>query len=274
MSTPLESLQFYKTVFKFFGGYELDRDSKMLKNLMIIYTIGYQLIFTDLGCVLFTMSLLITTSSKETLQILFVVFAYLNAVVKAIIFFRNRKQLKALWLKLDDPDFVARNPMEQRFGRYHNKTKCYFAHFFSPLNSFVGAAKFHITKVINNYSYFVIFTMVLIYIAPALMWERRLPYFMYIPFGIDRTNIGFGLLYAYQFGNDIYAGGLNIAVNMYLFGMFVNITYFISLLSSRVSSLGHECNYNDSRRIKTPTTRKSFYREMCEIIAFHLKIDG
>lgn len=129
MSTPLESLRFYQTVFKFYGGYELDRDSKMLKSLMIIYTIGYQLIFTDLGCVLFTLSLLKATSSKETLQILFVVFAYLNAVVKAIIFFRNRKQLKALWLKLEDPDFVAKNPLEQRCESYQNKT-IYFPHFF------------------------------------------------------------------------------------------------------------------------------------------------
>lgn len=105
------------------------------------------------------------------------------------------------------------------------------------------------------------------------MWERRLPYFMYIPFGMDRTNFGFGLLYVYQFGNDIYAGGLNIAVNMYLFGMFVNITYFISLLSARTSLLGH-ANDTNGGRIKTPTSRKSFYREMCAIIGFHLKIDG
>lgn len=114
MSTPLESLRFYKTVFKFFGAYEIDSDSKNLKKLMKIYTIGYQLLFTDLGCVLFTLSLLKSTSSKETLQILFVVFAYLNAVVKAIIFFRNRKQLKALWLNLEDGDFIARNISEQK----------------------------------------------------------------------------------------------------------------------------------------------------------------
>lgn len=106
------------------------------------------------------------------------------------------------------------------------------------------------------------------------MWERRLPYFMYIPFGIDRTNFGFGLLYAYQFCDSVYAGGLNIAVNMYLFGMFVNIEYFISLLSSRVSTLGLESNCDNSGRIKTPNSRKSFYREMCEIIKLHLKIDG
>lgn len=114
MSTPLGVLGFYKTVFKFFGAYEIDNGSKILKRLMILYTIGYQLIFTDLGCVLFTSSLLKSTSSKETLQILFVVFAYLNAVVKAIIFFNNRKQLKTLWLKLEDPDFVARNLLEEK----------------------------------------------------------------------------------------------------------------------------------------------------------------
>lgn len=141
------------------------------------------------------------------------------------------------------------------------------------MHRFVDVAKFHITNVINNYSLFVIFTMVLIYVAPVLMWERRLPYFMYIPFGIDRTNFGFGILYAYQFGNDIYAGGLNIAVNMYLFGMFVCITYFLSLLCSRVSLLGYANDRNDGR-LKTPVSRVSFYRGMCDIIGFHLKIDG
>lgn len=108
---------------------------------------------------------------------------------------------------------------------------------------------------------------------PVLMWERRLPYFMYIPFGIDRTNFGYGLLYAYQFGNSVYAGGLNIAVNMYLFGMFVCITYFLSLLGSRVSLLGHASGQNGGK-IQTPNLRRSFYREMCENIEFHLKIDG
>lgn len=116
--------------------------------------------------------------------------------------------------------------------------------------------------------------MVLIYFVPVLMWERRLPYIMHIPFGLDRTNIGFGLLYAYQLGVDVYAGGLNIGVNMYLFGIFVNITYFFSLLSSRVSSLGYESNCENNDTIKTPNSQKSFYREMCEIIKFHLKIDG
>lgn len=122
MSTPLEVLGFYKTVFKFFGAYEIDRDSKILKRLMIFYTIGYQLLFTDLGCVLFTLSLLQSTSTKETLQILFVVFAYLNAVIKAIVFFKNRKHLKSLWLKLDDPDLCARNPNEQRCESFIQST--------------------------------------------------------------------------------------------------------------------------------------------------------
>lgn len=117
---------------------------------------------------------------------------------------------------------------------------------------------------------FVIFTLVLIYIAPALMWEKRLPYFMYIPFELDKTNFGFGLMYAYQFGNDVYAGGLNVAVNMYFFGMFVCITYTLSLLGARVSSLGH----SRGAKIQTPQVKQSFYREMCEIIEFHLKIDG
>lgn len=114
MSSPLDAMQFYETVFKFYGTFEIESESKWLKRLMIIYTIGYQIVFTDLGFVLFTLSILKSDSLKATLQIFFVVFAYVNAVVKAIIFFTNRKQLQALWARLDDPEYIAKDQIERK----------------------------------------------------------------------------------------------------------------------------------------------------------------
>lgn len=109
---PLDLLDFHQTVFKFFGTFEIKNASNFVKLLMTIHTILYQILFTDLGFVLFTMFLLISSSAKETLQTLFVVFAYWNAAFKALTFYMNRNKLIALWSKLSDPDYEAKNYIE------------------------------------------------------------------------------------------------------------------------------------------------------------------
>lgn len=109
---PLELLSFHETVFRFFGTFENANASDLEKLQIKIYTIGYQIIFTDTGFVLFWMSLLFSTSTKETLQTLFVVVAYLNASFKALTFYMKRKQLFALWSKLSDPDYEAKDFIE------------------------------------------------------------------------------------------------------------------------------------------------------------------
>lgn len=112
-----------------------------------------------------------------------------------------------------------------------------------------------------------VFTLVLIYISPMLMWEKRLPFDMYVPFGIDETIVGFCFAYLYQLGTCIHVGGFNIAVNMYLFTMLIFIAYSLSLLSYRVKHLGYP------KRTEAANANISFYGEMCGIIEFHLKID-
>lgn len=112
MASPLEVLGFHKKVFKFFGMFQIETESKKLKQLMEIYIVGYQVVFTDLGFLLFSLAVLESDSSKELLQILFVVFAYLNAVVKALIFYLKRKHLERLWSTFDDPEYTARDHTE------------------------------------------------------------------------------------------------------------------------------------------------------------------
>lgn len=109
---PLDLLDFHQIVFKFFGTFDIENASNFVKFLMTIHTILYQILFTQIGFVLFTMFLLVSTSAKETLQALFVVFAYLNAAFKALTFYMNRKKLVELWSKLSDPDCEAKNHIE------------------------------------------------------------------------------------------------------------------------------------------------------------------
>lgn len=110
------------------------------------------------------------------------------------------------------------------------------------------------------------------YLTPVLERKKHLPFPMYVPFAIDETNIGFYLTYLYQFGNVVYAGGINIAVNMYIFDAFVCVNFFLSLLSSRISRLGYSSGYNECYT-NTPQIKQSFYREVCQSIELHLKID-
>lgn len=110
------------------------------------------------------------------------------------------------------------------------------------------------------------------YLTPVMERKKHLPYIMYVPFGIDKTNVGFYVTYLYQFGNVLYAGGFNIAVNMYLFDAFVFVNFVLSLLSSRVTRLGYSSGYNEEYT-KIPNTKHSFYQEICQLIEMHLKIN-
>lgn len=113
MSGPLEALRIHEAVFKFYGTFELDNASESTKFLMNLYTIGYQIVFTDLGFILFWSSLLISPSTKEKLQSLFVAFAYLNATFKAHTIYNKRKELVSLWKHFSNPDFKAKDHVEE-----------------------------------------------------------------------------------------------------------------------------------------------------------------
>lgn len=79
----------------------------------LCYTVVAQLVFTHIGCILFTMPLLYSPPLKETLRILFTVIAYVNAVIKGTIFIINRKKFQALWLRLKDSAFLAKGFTER-----------------------------------------------------------------------------------------------------------------------------------------------------------------
>lgn len=114
MSSPLDFLNVHEKVFKFYGILEIDSDSELVKVAMLFYAIGTQFVFSDIGCILFTVPLLFFPPAKEALRIIFTVTAYVNAVLKGKIFLTKRKQLRELWSRLHDSDFVAIGNVERK----------------------------------------------------------------------------------------------------------------------------------------------------------------
>lgn len=159
--------------------------------------------------------------------------------------------------------------MAKNSTTFHFNTITNAAQFYCRI---VKSYKFPITRIINVYSFLSFLQLVWFYVTPILLREKRLPYFMHVPFGIDQSTVGFVCAYLYQFGNLIYAGGINTSVNMFLFTMFVCLTYFLSLLNSRVKCLGYPSGMSEDWT-KTPNSKNSFYIEICSIVEFHLKID-
>lgn len=115
MATPVDFLTYHMKVFKYYGILDIEsiQNSQILKYLMLIHAIGTQIVFVDIGCILFMIPLLDSPPAKEALRIIFTVVAYVNAVVKGKIFILNRTKFQDLWSRLNDREFLAVNPAER-----------------------------------------------------------------------------------------------------------------------------------------------------------------
>lgn len=113
-NSPLFYLNVHKKVWKFFGAFELETDSLIIKNLMKIYTFCYPICFIYVGVIIQTLAVINSNSIDEAIQIFFISFAYANAGIKTFIFYLHRKQLQELWAKLEDSDYKIVNMQEYR----------------------------------------------------------------------------------------------------------------------------------------------------------------
>lgn len=113
MATPVDFLAIHMKAFKYFGILEIESNSRILKKLMFIHAIITQILFMDIGCILFTIPLFDSPESKEALRIIFTIVAYANAVIKGKIFMLNRTKFQNLWMRLNDREFLAVNPAER-----------------------------------------------------------------------------------------------------------------------------------------------------------------
>lgn len=127
----------------------------------------------------------------------------------------------------------------------------------------------YIRKIINYYSIFGAVNLTILIIIPLLTLDYRLPFYLWIPFDIYRSKYIFGTVYFYQFCCAIYAGGGNIAVNMYTYSMLVCLEFYIKLLSARLKRLGHDVRMVKNEKLGE---KVSFYNETIRYVLLHLKI--
>lgn len=79
---------------------------------MRFYSIAHQVLFVYFGFAMQILAVLNSQSMAQTIQIFFISFAYLNAVVKTFVVHAKRKQLQDIWSKLDDKDYKATDKSE------------------------------------------------------------------------------------------------------------------------------------------------------------------
>lgn len=115
IDSPLDFLHFYIIVWKFYGIFEIDTNSQLLKQISNSLIVLYQCACCYLGPCVQTMALIGSQSIKETMQIIFITFAYFNAGVKTFIISRNRKTVEKLWHRLNGEDFKAKNHSEREY---------------------------------------------------------------------------------------------------------------------------------------------------------------
>lgn len=105
MTSPLSYLKTEMAVWKFYGFFNIDTDSKLFQYFFKIYCMFFQSFYVYIGCIMQFMAILNADSIKEAVGIFFISIAYYNAAFKFFILFYKRDQVQQLWETLDAPEF-------------------------------------------------------------------------------------------------------------------------------------------------------------------------
>lgn len=105
MASPLPYLTAEVNMWKLFGLFDIETDSKSLQLLFTVYCIFFQIVYIDIGCSMQAFAVVDANGIKEAVEIFFISIAYMNAAFKFFIAYRNRKDLQMLWNSLDAPEF-------------------------------------------------------------------------------------------------------------------------------------------------------------------------
>lgn len=96
---------------------------------------------------------------------------------------------------------------------------------------------------------------------------HHLPFLLQYPFDPYKTELRFNFFKIYESLSAMCCTATNVSINMYMFVVFICLNFYYSLLSERAKQLGHQIAG------KPKQTKNDFYREMIELINFHLKIN-
>lgn len=138
---------------------------------------------------------------------------------------------------------------------------------FRSSHSYVGHSLVYIKGVVKYYTIIGASNLMFLCAKPILAREGVLPFPSIPTFDYDEHRAGFYALYANQFLNAIFTGGINIAVNILMYTMLICIHFVINLLGCRLRRFGH-----DSIRGSTQKHTAN-YRRIIELIHCHIKIE-
>lgn len=98
-------------------------------------------------------------------------------------------------------------------------------------------------------------------------FKHALNLLLWYPFDPYQNEFCFRLIQLFESLWGTCGGATNVAINMYLFVVFISINFYYSLLSERASQIGHQI-------AEQPKPNQiQIYQDMIELINVHLKIN-
>lgn len=145
------------------------------------------------------------------------------------------------------------------------KFHCFaFVSFKCVSNRYISDAQFYIS--IAN-CYIIIYGANMTALSTIPWFRHALTALMWYPFDPYQNAMTFHLAQFFESLWGSCCGATNVAINMYMFVVFVSINFYYSLMSERATQIGYHLDQQPK------PTKIEIYQQMIELITIHLKIN-
>lgn len=104
--------------------------------------------------------------------------------------------------------------------------------FLSNYRRLLHRALFFVRKLVKYYSIFGAMNMFVLVLMPVVRNVHELPFPTWLPYDVQKSLSFFYFMYSFQFGNALYAGGANLAINMFVYSTLVVMEFCLNLLGA------------------------------------------
>lgn len=204
-------------------------------------------LFLGFGVISQYFGLLVSNSPQDTIAILYSSIACLNGQWKGLVCVWKKREIVQLWQRLNDEELKAVGITEFKHLQY----------------------AYTQIKIVNYYQIVGALHLAVFVMMPCLTGGHHLPTIMWFPFDPYKSTTSFVLTYIGVGTCVTIVGGTNLVTDMCVLMVFICLQFFYALLNERAKQVGHRSNANTS----TPQTTADIYREMIDLINFHLKVN-
>lgn len=151
-------------------------------------------------------------------------------------------------------------------SRFNNVVDLSYYGFRIP-HSCVGDSMYFVKIIVKYYALLGTVNLMIVAAKPILAGEGVTPFPSLPRFDFEEYPIGFYALYANQALNVLFAGGINLVVNILIFTLLICIHFTITLLACRLRRFG-----NDSHR-RSARKPAEDYQRIIDLIRCHIEIE-